>query len=100
IGLTPQSVHTLGGFKVQGRTKEKAEKLVADAIALEDAGVFAIVLEVVPEELATYIAQQVSVPVIGIGAGRYCDGQVLVFHDLLQYASPLKPRFVKHYANV
>lgn len=100
IGLTPQNVHTLGGYKVQGRTEEKAEQLMKDAQALEAAGAFAIVLEMVPEELAEYITNNLSIPTIGIGAGRYCDGQVLVFHDILQYASPVSPRFVKTYANI
>lgn len=100
IGLTPQAVNQLGGYRVQGRNLADAEKLVADAKALELAGAFAIVLEMVPEELAAYITDQVSIPTIGIGAGRQCDGQVLVFHDLLQYASPVAPRFVKAYANV
>lgn len=100
IGFTPQAQHTIGGFKVQGRTPEKARRLMEDAKALEEAGVFALVLEMVPEELAAVIRKQLSIPVIGIGAGRECDGQVLVFHDLLQYASPLSPRFVKTYADV
>jgi 3-methyl-2-oxobutanoate hydroxymethyltransferase len=100
IGLTPQAVHQLGGYKVQGRNAVQANKLVEDAKALEQAGAFAVVLEMVPEELAQYISQQVSIPTIGIGAGRGCDGQVLVFHDLLQYASPIAPKFVKTYAQV
>lgn len=100
IGLTPQAVNTLGGFKVQGRTPEKAKKLMEDAKALENAGAFAIVLEMVPEELAAVISSELSIPTIGIGAGRGCDGQVLVYHDLLQYASPITPRFVKAYANI
>lgn len=99
IGLTPQSVHQIGGFKIQGRTVEKARRLVEDALALEEAGVFAIVLEMVPEELAAYITERLTVPTIGIGAGRGTDGQVLVFHDMLQYASPLKAKFVKQYAD-
>lgn len=100
IGLTPQSVLQIGGWKIQGRNKEQAEKLLSDALALEAAGAFAIVLEMVPEELATYVTSKLSVPTIGIGSGRHCDGQVLVYHDLLSYASPLKPRFVKQYANI
>jgi len=101
IGLTPQSVHQLGGYKVQGRNSSQAEKLVSDAKALEEAGAFAIVLELVAEELATYITKQLSIPTIGIGSGAGCDGQVLVFHDLLQYASPPAPKkFVKTYANL
>lgn len=100
IGLTPQAVNTLGGYKIQGRTPEKANQLIQDAKALEEAGVFAIVLEMVPEELAAVITKEVSIPTIGIGGGRSCDGQVLVYHDLLQYASPVAPRFVKTYANI
>jgi 3-methyl-2-oxobutanoate hydroxymethyltransferase len=100
IGLTPQAVHQLGGYKVQGRDPAQARKLLEDAKALERAGAFAIVLEMVPEELAALITEQISVPTIGIGAGRGCDGQVLVFHDLLQYASPIAPKFVKTYANI
>jgi 3-methyl-2-oxobutanoate hydroxymethyltransferase len=100
IGLTPQAVHQLGGYKVQGRRPEQARKLVDDAKALEEAGAFAIVLEMVPEELASFITEQITIPTIGIGAGRGCDGQVLVFHDLLQYASPMAPKFVKTFADV
>lgn len=100
IGLTPQAVHQLGGYRVQGRKPEEARKLQEDARALEQAGVFAIVLEMVPEELAAGITEQLSVPTIGIGAGRGCDGQVLVFHDLLDYASPVSARFVKRYARI
>ncbi len=100
IGLTPQAVHQLGGYKVQGRQPEQASKLIQDALALEQAGVFALVLEMVPEELSQYITETVSIPTIGIGAGRYCDGQVLVFHDVLQYASPVTPKFVKPFADV
>jgi 3-methyl-2-oxobutanoate hydroxymethyltransferase len=100
IGLTPQAVNQLGGYKIQGRNPEQAEQLIADAIALEEAGAFALVLEMVPEELARLITQTVSIPTIGIGAGRSCDGQVLVYHDLLQYASPIAPKFVKTYASI
>lgn len=101
LGLTPQSVHQIGGYKVQGKTAEQARKLLEDAKALEQAGAFSIVLELVTEELAQYITEHISVPTIGIGSGRGCDGQVLVFHDLLQYASPTFPkRFVKSYANI
>ncbi|MDP5273836.1 3-methyl-2-oxobutanoate hydroxymethyltransferase [Chengkuizengella axinellae] len=100
IGLTPQAVNQLGGYKVQGRQPEQAKKLIEDAKALEQAGAFAIVLEMVPEELASYITETISIPTIGIGAGRGCDGQVLVFHDLLQYASPMQPKFVKAYADI
>ena len=101
IGLTPQSVHQLGGFKVQGKWDHEAEALIRDAKALEAAGVFALVLELVTEPLAEEIAKAISIPTIGIGAGRGCDGQVLVYHDLIQYASPYRPkRFVKTYADV
>lgn len=100
IGLTPQSVLQLGGWKVQGRSPEQAKKLLADARALEEAGAFSIVLEMVPEELTKYIAEQLTIPVIGIGSGRYADGQVLVYHDVLSYATPLSPSFVKPYANI
>ena len=100
IGLTPQAVNQLGGYKIQGRTPEQAQTLMEDALALEEAGAFALVLELVPEELATAISKAVSIPTIGIGAGRGCDGQVLVYHDLLGYASPLAPKFVKTYANI
>lgn len=100
VGLTPQSVHQLGGYKVQGKRPEQAKKLLDDAKRLEQAGVFAIVLELVPEEVAAQITEAVSVPTIGIGAGRHCDGQVLVFHDMLQYAGPNTKKMVKTYADL
>lgn len=101
IGLTPQSVYQIGGYKVQGKNSEQAKKLLEDAKALEQAGAFAIVLELVTDELSEQITKQLSIPTIGIGAGPHCDGQVLVFHDMLQYSSPLYPKkFVKTYANV
>ncbi len=101
IGLTPQSVHQLGGYRVQGKTEEDAARLLQDAIELEKAGAFAIVLELVTEQVAAQITKKLSIPVIGIGAGRYCDGQVLVFHDLLQYSSPyFEKKFVKTYADI
>lgn len=101
IGLTPQSVHQIGGYRVQGKNSAEAEKLLADAKALEEAGAFAVVLELVTEELATAVSRSLSIPTIGIGAGRGCDGQVLVFHDLLRYGSNIRDkRFVKSYANV
>ncbi|GAA4708821.1 3-methyl-2-oxobutanoate hydroxymethyltransferase [Brevibacillus fulvus] len=100
IGLTPQSVHQLGGYKVQGRDPETARRLLTEAKALEDAGAFAIVLECVPEEVAGFITENIGIPTIGIGAGVKCDGQVLVFHDVLGYASNLKPKFVKQYAQI
>jgi 3-methyl-2-oxobutanoate hydroxymethyltransferase len=100
IGLTPQAVHQLGGYKVQGRDVEAAKRLMEDAFALQEAGAFAIVMECVPEEVAAHIASQLNIPVIGIGAGAQCDGQVLVFHDLVGYASQLAPKFVKRYTDV
>jgi 3-methyl-2-oxobutanoate hydroxymethyltransferase len=101
IGLTPQSVHQLGGYKVQGKLDKDARKLLDDAKALEQAGAFAVVLELVTEPLAARITQELSIPTIGIGAGRGCDGQVLVYHDILQYASPYREkRFVKTYADL
>ncbi len=100
IGLTPQSVHALGGYRVQGRTAEAAERLLADAGALAAAGAFAIVLELVPAPLARLITREVGVPTIGIGAGADCDGQVLVTHDLLGLYAGHVPRFVKRYADL
>ncbi len=100
IGLTPQSVHTLGGFKVQGKTIEAAEQLLRDARSVEAAGAFAIVLESVPRELAARITQQLHIPTIGIGAGPECDGQVLVFHDLVGLTQGTVPKFARRYANL
>jgi len=100
IGLTPQSATALGGFKAQGRTAEKALQLLADARALEAAGCFSIVLEAVPAQVAARITRDVSVPTIGIGAGAECDGQVLVWHDLLGLYAGRSPRFVKRYADL
>ncbi|WP_238457066.1 3-methyl-2-oxobutanoate hydroxymethyltransferase [Desulforamulus putei] len=100
LGLTPQSVHQLGGFKVQGKDGEAARRLLEDAKKLEDAGVFAIVLECIPQQLAKVITESVSVPTIGIGAGIHCDGQILVTHDLLGMFSDFTPKFVKRYANL
>lgn len=98
IGMTPQSVNVFGGFKVQGKTLDAAKKLIEDALALEEAGVFAIVLECVPEKLAEYISELMSVPTIGIGAGAGCDGQVLVYQDMMGMYSDFTPKFVKQYA--
>ncbi|MCF6093350.1 3-methyl-2-oxobutanoate hydroxymethyltransferase [Microaerobacter geothermalis] len=100
IGLTPQSINQLGGYKVQGKNEEEAKRLIEDALLLEEAGVFSVVLECVPYQLAREISNQLMIPTIGIGAGPYCDGQVLVFHDILQYGSNLSPKFVKPYASV
>lgn len=101
IGLTPQSVNMIGGYRIQGKDAKDARRLMDEAKALEAAGAFGIVLELVTEEVAEAISKAVSIPTIGIGAGRYCDGQVLVFHDILRYASPYREkRFVKTYADV
>jgi 3-methyl-2-oxobutanoate hydroxymethyltransferase len=100
IGLTPQSATALGGFKAQGRTAEQARNLVADARELEAAGCFSIVLEAVPAAVAAEVTRTLSIPTIGIGAGRDCDGQVLVWHDLLGLYEGRAPRFVKRYADV
>jgi 3-methyl-2-oxobutanoate hydroxymethyltransferase len=100
IGLTPQSATMLGGYKAQGRTAAKARALLADAQALQDAGCFAIVLEAVPAPVATRISEVLRVPTIGIGAGAGCDGQVLVWHDLLGLTEGRAPRFVKRYAHL
>jgi len=100
LGLTPQSLHAMGGFKVQGREQQAALDLVADAKALAHAGCFAIVLEGVPDQVARLVTDAVDVPTIGIGAGRHCDGQVLVFHDLLGIEDRLAPKFVRRYASL
>jgi 3-methyl-2-oxobutanoate hydroxymethyltransferase len=100
VGLTPQSATMLGGFKTQGKTAEAARLLVDGALALEDAGAFAVVLEAVPSPVAAEVTARLSVPTIGIGAGRDCDGQVLVYHDLLGLTEGHLPRFVKRYANL
>lgn len=98
LGLTPQSINALGGFKVQGRTAEAARMLIDDAKALVHAGVFALVLECVPDDVATLVTEAVDVPTIGIGAGNTCDGQVLVMHDLLGLEDRVTPKFVRRYA--
>lgn len=100
VGLLPQSVHAMGGFKVQGRTAESAQRVLADARALEEAGAFSIVLEGVPAELARRVTDALSIPTIGIGAGPHCDGQVLVCYDLLGLYSEVVPRFVKQFAKL
>ena len=99
IGLTPQSVNALGGFKLQGKNADDARRLIDEAVALDRAGCFAIVLECVPTELAAIITEQVTVPTIGIGAGSSCDGQVLVYHDVLGIYDGHTPKFVRRYAN-
>jgi 3-methyl-2-oxobutanoate hydroxymethyltransferase len=100
IGLTPQSVHAMGGFRVQGKEASAAKALVADAVALADAGCFSIVLEGVPDAVASMVTDAVDVPTIGIGAGAACDGQVLVFHDLLGLEDRVAPKFVRRYASL
>ena len=100
VGLTPQSVHQFGGYKIQGKTYLNARKIKKDAKDLEKAGVFAIVLEGIPAELAHEITTEVQIPTIGIGAGPHCDGQILVLHDMLGLNQDFTPKFVKHYAQV
>jgi len=100
IGLTPQSIFELGGYRIQGKTAENAEKLIKQAQSLEEAGAFSIVIELVPSETAKKITESVSIPTIGIGAGPHCDGQVLVLHDMLGLFQDFKPKFVKRYANI
>lgn len=100
IGLTPQSIHAMGGFRVQGRESEAALQLVADAKALQHAGCFALVLEGVPEEVAAMVTDALDIPTIGIGAGPRCDGQVLVMHDLLGIEGRVSPKFVRRYADL
>ncbi|ERT25613.1 3-methyl-2-oxobutanoate hydroxymethyltransferase [Enterococcus faecalis BM4654] len=100
IGLTPQSVNAFGGFKVQGKDKEAAKELIRAAKAVEKAGAFAVVLECVPTKLAELISKEISIPTIGIGAGAGCDGQILVYQDMLGMYSDFTPKFVKKYANL
>lgn len=100
LGLTPQSVHRMGGFLVQGRDEDKARRIFEDALALEEAGCYAIVLEAIPEELAGDITRALKIPTIGIGAGVQCDGQVLVSYDLLGLNDEFKPKFVKRFADL
>lgn len=100
IGLTPQSVNQFGGYKVQGREKERREAVLRDALAVEEAGAFAVVLEGMPLDLAQDITSRLTIPTIGIGAGVYCDGQVLVVHDMLGLFEDFTPKFVKRYADV
>ena len=99
VGLTPQSLHALGGFKIQGRDDQAAQRIKADAIALAEAGCFSLVLEGIPQELAQEITDSLQIPTIGIGAGPECDGQVLVIYDLLGMNEEFRPRFVKRYEN-
>lgn len=100
IGLTPQSVNVFGGYKVQGKTAEAAQKLLEDAKAVQDAGAFSVVLECVPAKLAKLVSEKLTIPTIGIGAGADCDGQVLVYQDMLGMFSDYVPKFVKHFAKV
>ncbi len=100
LGLTPQSIHTMGGYRVQGKTVAAAQDLLADAHALADAGVFALVLEGIPDTLAQMITREIPIPTIGIGAGPHCDGQVLVFHDVLGMQKQKMPKFVRQYAHL
>lgn len=100
IGLTPQSVNAFGGFKVQGKTLEAAQQLIEDAKAVEEAGAFAVVLECVPEKLARKVTEAIHIPTIGIGAGAGCDGQILVYADMLSMFSDFLPKFVRSFANV
>jgi 3-methyl-2-oxobutanoate hydroxymethyltransferase len=99
LGFTPQSIHALGGTRVQGRSAEQAAKLIQDAIALERAGVFSVVLEMVPTAVARLITENLNIPTVGIGAGKFCDGQILVTDDLLGKYTDFQPRFVRRYAN-
>lgn len=100
IGLTPQSINAFGGFKVQGKSEAAAKKLLEDAKAVEEAGAFAVVIEGVPAKIAALITEQIHIPTIGIGAGKDCDGQVLVYQDMLGMFSDFTPKFVKRYANI
>lgn len=100
LGLTPQSINAFGGYKVQGKSEEAAKKLLEDAKAVEAAGAFAVVFECVPAKLAAFITEQLTIPTIGIGAGNHCDGQVLVYQDMLGMFSDFTPKFVKRYENI
>src|SRR5690625_1586939 len=99
LGLTPQTVNVLGGYRVQGKDKESSDKMIQDAIKLAERGAIGIVLECIPEDLGKLISEAIDIPTIGIGAGLDCDGQVLVYHDILQYGVDRLPKFVKPYAN-
>ncbi|NFH69678.1 3-methyl-2-oxobutanoate hydroxymethyltransferase [Clostridium botulinum] len=100
LGLTPQSVNAFGGFKIQGKSEEAAKRLIEDAKLIEEAGAFAIVLECVPKKVAEIITKEISIPTIGIGAGNECDGQILVYQDMLGMFDDFIPKFVKQYANI
>jgi 3-methyl-2-oxobutanoate hydroxymethyltransferase len=100
IGLTPQSIHQMGGYKVQGKAEEQKRKIMEDAVAVEEAGAFALVMECIPAELAREVTERLSIPTIGIGAGIHCDGQVLVIHDVLGLLGNFRPKFVKSYVDL
>lgn len=100
IGLTPQSIHRMGGYKVQGKTEESQKRLIEEAHIAEDAGAFSLLLEAIPMELAKKITEELSIPTLGIGAGPFCDGQILVLHDVLGLFERFTPKFVKRYANL
>lgn len=100
LGLTPQSINKLGGYRVQGKDSESASRIEADAVHLEEAGCFALILECVPGDLSEKITRKAGIPTIGIGAGKDCDGQVLVTHDMIGYFDKFTPKFVKQYANI
>jgi 3-methyl-2-oxobutanoate hydroxymethyltransferase len=100
IGLTPQSIHRMGGYKVQGKEEHQRQKLMADALAVERAGAFSVVLEAIPASLAHEVSQKITIPTIGIGAGMHCDGQVLVINDLLGLSGKFRPKFVKQYVQL
>jgi len=100
IGLTPQSIHRMGGYKVQGKTEESAKRLIEEAHIVEDAGAFSLLIEAIPMGLAKKITEELSIPTIGIGAGPYCDGQVLVLHDVIGLFERFLPKFAKRYANL
>lgn len=100
IGLTPQAIHRMGGYKVQGKTEEAARRLIDEALAVEEAGAFALILEAIPMELARKITEKLTIPTIGIGAGPHCDGQILVIHDVLGLFDRFVPKFVKRYAHL
>jgi 3-methyl-2-oxobutanoate hydroxymethyltransferase len=100
LGLTPQSIYRFGTYKVRARDAEEAEQLVKDAVAIEEAGCFSIVLEKIPRNLAKSVTEELKVPTIGIGAGPSCDGQILVTHDMLGLSTEFNPRFVRHYASL
>jgi 3-methyl-2-oxobutanoate hydroxymethyltransferase len=100
IGLTPQSIHRMGGYKVQGKTKASAKRLIEEARGAEDAGAFSLLLEAIPSGLAKRITKELSIPTIGIGAGPHCDGQVLVLHDVLGLFERFLPKFAKQYTNL